>query len=83
MAGTRRSESALDTLFADNTAGDISAQDGRDVITSVHPEKVIQTGAHGSIPGSPLTGDLYLPNDGYSLHRYSGSAWIGWGRISR
>lgn len=34
MAGTLRTRSALDTLFADNTAGDISAQDLRDFLWS-------------------------------------------------
>jgi len=34
MAGTLRTRSALDALFADNTAGDISAQDLRDLLWS-------------------------------------------------
>lgn len=38
------------------------------------------TGAGGSEPGSPSTGDLYLPTSGQpALERYSGSAWSQWG----
>lgn len=40
------------------------------------------TGAAGSEPGSPASGDLYLQNNGPYLERYSGSAWIPWGPIS-
>ena len=36
MADTIRTLSALQTLLADNTAGDISAQDARDVLVSVY-----------------------------------------------
>lgn len=80
MADTRRSLSALQALFADNTAGDISAQDGRDGWQSAHPEKVTQSAAFASEPGTdPLTGDLFLPSDGVYLERYSGSAWVPWG----
>ena len=82
MPDTRRSQSALATLFADNTAGDISAQDGRDLILSVHPEKTCQTGTYASEPSSgQLTGDLYLPSDSFYAERYSGSAWTPWGPI--
>lgn len=79
MPDTRRSLSALQTLFADNTAGDISAQDGRDELISSHPESVIQTSAFASPPSSPLTGDLWLPTNSFYLLRYSGSAWVPWG----
>jgi hypothetical protein len=82
MPDTRRSQSSLATLFADNTAGDISAQDGRDLVISAHPEKVIQTGPYASEPSSAqLTGDLYLPSDSFYLERFSGSAWTPWGPI--
>lgn len=37
MADTLRTLSALQTLLADNTAGDISAQDIRDFLVSVYP----------------------------------------------
>lgn len=39
------------------------------------------TGAVGSEPGSPTTGDIYLPNNGFGLERYSGSAWVPWGPL--
>lgn len=39
------------------------------------------TGADGSEPGSPATGDLYLPNNGFYVKRYSGSAWAPWGPV--
>lgn len=42
---------------------------------------VTSTGAVGSEPGSPASGDLYLPNNGNSIERYSGSAWASWGPI--
>jgi len=39
------------------------------------------TGAAGSEPGSPATGDLYLPNNGVVIERYSGAEWTPWGPI--
>lgn len=39
------------------------------------------TGAAGSEPGSPATGDLYLPNNGFVVERYSGSLWAPWGPL--
>lgn len=42
---------------------------------------VTNTGAAGSEPGSPATGDLYLPNNGFYVQRYSGSVWSPWGPI--
>jgi hypothetical protein len=42
---------------------------------------VTSTGAAGSEPGSPASGDLYLPNDGATIERYSGSAWVPWGPL--
>lgn len=79
MPDTRRTLSALQALFADNTAGDISAQDGRDEIVSSHPENVIQSGAWSSLPGSgQLTGDLYIPTNSLYLCRWNGSAWTYW-----
>lgn len=82
MPDTRRSLSSLQTLLADNTAGDISAQDGRDVLVSNHPEQVIQSGALASIPASgQLTGDLYRPTDAPYLYRWNGSAWVAYGGL--
>jgi hypothetical protein len=82
MSDARRSQSSLATLLADNSAGDISAQDARDLAISTHPEKVIQTGAYASEPATgQLAGDLYLPSDSFYIERYSGSAWTPWGPI--
>lgn len=82
MPDTRRSKSALQTLHADNTAGDISAQDNRDGWESCHPESVSQTAAFASEPSSgQLTGDLFFPNNSFYVERYSGSAWVPWGPI--
>lgn len=81
MPDTRRELSALQTLYADNTAGDISAQDLRDGVQSVHGSQLGQTAARASRPGSPLTGDLFFPSDSFYLERYSGSAWAQWGPL--
>lgn len=82
MADTRRSLSALQALYADNTSGDISAQDGRDELVSSHPTNVIQTGTLADIPAAgQLQGDLYLPNNAPYLYRYSGSAWGAFGPL--
>jgi hypothetical protein len=42
---------------------------------------VTSTGAEGAEPGSPSSGDLYFPNNGPGLERWSGSAWVVWGPI--
>jgi len=82
MPDTRRSLSALQTLYADNTAGDISAQDGRDELISSHPEKTSQSDTQANEPSSgQLTGDLFFPNNGFQVERYSGSAWQPWGPL--
>lgn len=82
MPDTRRNLSALQALLADNTAGDISAQDARDVLVSNHPENVSQTAALASEPSASLvTGDLFFPNNAPFIERYSGSAWQPWGPI--
>lgn len=82
MPETRRALSALQTLYADNTSGDISAQDFRDGVQSMHGEKLVQTAAFASEPASdPLAGDLFLPNNGFYLERHSGSAWVPWGPL--
>lgn len=79
MADTRRELSALQTLLADNTAGDISAQDARDELISSHPSKVIQRGAYASFPTGPVTGDVYQTE--MMRWRYSGSVWVPEGPI--
>ncbi len=42
---------------------------------------ITSTGAIGSEPGSPASGDLYLPNNAPYIERYSGSLWVPWGPI--
>ena len=82
MADTRLSSTALATALADNNSGAITPQDARDTMVSCHPEKVIQTGtAAGEPSASQLSGDLYLPNNGFAAGRWSGSAWAQWGPI--
>jgi hypothetical protein len=39
------------------------------------------TSAYASPPSTPATGDLWLPNNGSSLYRYSGAAQAPWGPI--
>lgn len=80
MADTRRALSALVAILNDNTSGDISAQDVRDVLVSVDGENSVQTGTFASIPVTgQKTGDLYVPSDGFCVYRWSGTAWVPWG----
>lgn len=82
MADTRRELAALQTLFADNTSGDISAQDGRDELISSHPSQVVQSGTYASIPSTGrVTGDLYFCTDTSQVFRWSGSVWVPFGPI--
>lgn len=74
MADTRRELSALQTLFADNTSGAITAQDGRDELVSTHGSNVIQSTTFGSLPASPITGDLAYTE--FYVLRYNGSIWV-------
>lgn len=39
------------------------------------------TGAEGSEPGSPSTGDLFFPNNAPWIKRYSGTVWEPWGPV--
>lgn len=81
MPDTRRALAALQTLLADNTAGDISAQDVRDELISSHPEKISQSDTQANEPSSgQLAGDLFFPTNGLQIERY-GSAWNPWGPI--
>lgn len=41
----------------------------------------ISSGAYGSEPGSPSSGDLYLPTNADLIEYYDGSAWKKWGPI--
>ena len=61
MVDTRRTLSAINTLYADNTAGDIGAQDARDMIKSVYGaglETNAQTVTTTDITGA--VGQLYV-----------------------
>lgn len=42
---------------------------------------IVQTATQATRPASATTGYLYLPSDGYTIDRDSGSAWISWGPI--
>lgn len=39
------------------------------------------TGTYASPPGSPNTGDLWMPSNSFYISRYGGSAWVPWGPI--
>ena len=39
------------------------------------------TSAYASPPVSPVSGDMWVPSDGFYALRYSGSAWAPWGPI--
>ena len=85
MPETRREKSALQTLYADNTTKDISEQDLRDGIETVHQEEAVATGDWSSRPSSGnITGDIYLPNDGCVMSRAAGaSTWANFGPITQ
>lgn len=34
-----------------------------------------------SPPSSPVAGDMWMPADGFSIYRYSGSAWVPYGPV--
>ncbi len=40
---------------------------------------VTDTSALASPPGSPVSGDLWLPTNSLYVYRYSGAAWVPWG----
>lgn len=48
---------------------------------ATYPVASIMTGTHASRPSAGNTGRLYLPSDGYSVARDSGTAWELWGPI--
>jgi len=49
---------------------------------ATYPVTTIQTGTHATRPSAGNQGRIYLPNDGYSIGRDSGSAWETWGPVS-
>jgi hypothetical protein len=48
---------------------------------ATYPVSTIQTGTHASRPTAGNAGRIYLPNDGYSLGRDSGTAWETFGPV--
>lgn len=42
---------------------------------------VTDTGAIGTEPGGAIAGDLFFPDNGLLVERFSGAAWKGWGPI--
>lgn len=84
MPDTIRTLSALQTLLADNTAGDISPQDVRDMLVSVYPYSIPNpTGRLTTESGVPVsTSDrtsqstiYYTPFNGNSIHLFDGTLW--------
>lgn len=82
MPDTIRSLSDLQTLLADNTAGNISAQDIRDFLVSVDPENAIITNTLSNLPSLTKKGFLFLPSDASSLFFDNLSAFKQFGPIS-
>lgn len=75
MADTQRSKSALATLLADNVTGDISPQDIRDFLETMHPSFAscyISTPAATSITDSTNYFKVAGTTTDISLHRFSG-----------
>ena len=61
MVDTSRTLSDLQTLFADNSTGDISAQDGRDALVSAISTTRINAAQYGVLPSnSAATNDTAL-----------------------
>lgn len=82
MADTRRTLAALQALLADNTAGDISAQDIRDMLVSLVVPNVndfrltTESGVPVSTSDRTSQGTLYLtPYKGNCISLYTGSVW--------
>jgi hypothetical protein len=62
MPDVRRNIADILTLFADNTAGDISAQDLRDFVVSVYGTGALFTGATQSASFTAAVGQIYPVN---------------------
>lgn len=54
---------------------------GTDGSGGVSSGATVYTSAFTSPPGSPASGDVWVPNNGVAFYRYSGSAWTGWGPV--
>jgi hypothetical protein len=48
---------------------------------ATYPVSTIQTGTHASRPAAGNAGRIYLPNDGFSIGRDSGTAWETFGPV--
>ena len=84
MPDVKRSLSALQALLADNTSGDISAQDVRDMLVSVYPIVLPQpqgrltTESGVAVSTSDRTSQstiYYTPYTGNGLWLYDGTIW--------
>lgn len=81
---SRRRLNLIEGTGATLTVADVSGNEEIDItiaVTGASGGNVSSTGAAGSEPGSPASGDLYLPNNGFVEERYSGSAWVPWGPL--
>lgn len=69
------------------SAGDVLTSNGALVVPTFQPGggggggATIYTSAYASPPGSPSSGDIWIPSDSFYIFRYSGSAWVPWGPI--
>lgn len=75
MADTQRSKSALATLFADNATGEISPQDLRDFLETMHPPYgscYISSSAETSITDTTSFVKAAGTTTDVSLHRFDG-----------
>lgn len=84
MADTTRSLAALQTLLADNVAGDISAQDARDFLVSAYkPQAIIPGGRLTLTTAVPVTTSdvtgatsiYYTPYLHNGIGLYDGTSW--------
>lgn len=83
MADVRRTLAALQTLLADNTAGDISAQDVRDFLVSAYNPQVFAGGRLTLESGVPVsttdqtakTTIYYTPFKHDQIGLYDGTSW--------
>ena len=80
MADTQRSRADLNTLLADNTSGDISPQDIRDMLETLHPSygsNYISTPATTSITDSTNYFKCAGTTTDISLRNFSGKTALG------
>lgn len=75
-----------DTVLASSNSGSaVNFSSGtKDVWVNLpadFPSRLHHTAAYGSIPTAGQAGRLFLPSDGVSIYRDSGTAWVPWGPI--